>query len=56
MKKINNIHIGESTFFFEEDASQILEQYLTHIKELYRDNGEDLKVADVEKLLHKLGY
>ena len=49
MKKINNIHIGESTFFFEEDASQILEQYLTHIKELYRDNGEDLKVADVER-------
>ncbi|MBQ8542112.1 MAG: PspC domain-containing protein [Bacteroidaceae bacterium] len=48
MKKINNIHIGGRAFFFEEDASNIMEQYLARIKELYRDNGEDLKVADVE--------
>ena len=49
MKKINNIHIGGSAFFFEESASNIMEQYLEHIKELYRDNGEELKVADVEQ-------
>lgn len=48
MKKINNIHIGGRAFYFEEDASNIMEQYLARIKELYRDNGEDLKVADVE--------
>lgn len=49
MKKINNIYIGNSAFFFEEDASNIMEQYIAHIKELYRDNGEELKVADVER-------
>ncbi len=49
MKKINNIHIGGRAFFFEEDASSIMEQYLARIKELYRDNGEELKVADVEQ-------
>ncbi len=48
MKKINNIHISGCTFFFEEDASKIMEQYLARINELYRDNGEELKVADVE--------
>lgn len=48
MKKVNNIHIGNSAFFFEEDASNIMEQYIAHIKELYRDNGEELKVTDVE--------
>ena len=49
MKKINNIHIGGRAFYFEEDASSIMEQYLARIKELYRDNGEELKVADVEQ-------
>lgn len=49
MKKINNIHIGGHAFFFEEDASSIMELYLARIKELYRDNGEELKVADVEQ-------
>ena len=49
MKKINNIHIDGRAFYFEEDASSIMEQYLARIKELYRDNGEELKVADVEQ-------
>ncbi|MBR2415628.1 MAG: PspC domain-containing protein [Bacteroidaceae bacterium] len=49
MKKINNIHIGGRAFYFEEEASNIMEQYLARIKELYRDNGEELKVADVEQ-------
>lgn len=49
MKKINNIHIGGRAFYFEEEASSIMEQYLARIKELYRDNGEELKVADVEQ-------
>lgn len=49
MKKINNIHIGGRAFYFEEEASSIMELYLARIKELYRDNGEELKVADVEQ-------
>ena len=56
MKKINQIEIGTHTFFFEDDALAILENYTTRIKELYRDNGEELKVADVESRIANLCY
>lgn len=54
MKKINQIEIGTHTFFFEDDALLILENYTTRIKELYRDNGEELKVADVESRISEI--
>lgn len=48
MKKINRIHIGGHKFYFEEDAASTIEQYLARIEELYKGNGEELKVSDVE--------
>ncbi len=48
MKKITQIEIGGRNFYFENDALNMLENYTARIKELYNDNGEDLKVADVE--------
>ncbi|MBQ8270132.1 MAG: PspC domain-containing protein [Bacteroidaceae bacterium] len=48
MKKIDQIEIGGHKFYFEEDAFTALDSYICRIKELYRDNGEDIKVADVE--------
>ncbi len=54
MKKINQIEIGSHTFYFEDDALLILENYTTRIKELYRDNGEELKVADVESRISEI--
>ncbi len=48
MKKITRIEIGGRKFYFEENALEALENYTTRIKELYRDNGEELKVADIE--------
>ena len=54
MKKINQIEIGSHTFYFEDDALLILENYTARIKELYRDNGEELKVADVESRISEI--
>ena len=48
MKKINRIHIGGHKFYFEEDAASTIEQYLARIEELYKGNGEELKVSDME--------
>ena len=48
MKKIDQIEIGGHKFYFEEEAFATLDSYIARIKELYRDNGEEIKVADVE--------
>ena len=54
MKKIVQIHIGEAAFFFDDDAAQTLEQYIERIKLLYKDNGEELKVADIEQRIAEI--
>ena len=56
MEKINQIHIGTHKFYFEEKALKILENYIERIKELYKDNGEDLKVAEVEEKISTMCY
>lgn len=48
MKKITRIYINDIPFYFEEDAAEMLEKYIERIKELYKDNGEELKVTEVE--------
>lgn len=54
MKKVVQIHIGSAAFFFDDDAAQILEQYIERIKQLYKDNGEELKVAEVEQRIAEM--
>lgn len=54
MKKINQIEISGRKFYFEEDALATLESYINRIKELYRDNGEEFKVAEVENRIAEM--
>lgn len=56
MKKINQIQIGSHTFFFDEEAVGTMERYIARIKELYKDNGEELKVNDVETRIADFCY
>lgn len=48
MKKIERIRIAGHSFFFEEDAFLVLDQFIGQIHSLYKDNGEELKVTEVE--------
>ena len=56
MKKIERIQIAGHSFFFEDDAFSVLDNFIGQIHRLYKDNGEDLKVAEVENRIAEMCY
>lgn len=48
MKKIERIQIAGHSFFFEDDAYVLLENFIKQIHSLYKDDSEEQKVAEVE--------
>lgn len=53
MKKIVNVNVGGVPFTFDEDAYQLLEQYLNTLHAIYHDEDEDI-VADIEARIAEL--
>lgn len=53
MKKIVNVNIGGVPFTLDEDAFQLLEQYLTTLRAIYHHDDEDM-IADIEARIAEL--
>ncbi len=51
MKKSFNVNLGGVTFRFDEDALELLEKFIAKAAEHFKDNGEELKVAETEQAL-----
>ena len=56
MKRIERIQISNRSFFFEEDACHLLENFIEQIRRLYKDDGGDAKVDEVENRIAELCY
>ena len=56
MKRIERIQISNRSFFFEEDACHLLENFIEQIRQLYKDDGGDAKVDEVENRIAELCY
>ena len=56
MKRIERIQISNRSFFFEEDACHLLENFIGQIRRLYKDDGGDAKVDEVENRIAELCY
>ncbi|MBO7301267.1 MAG: PspC domain-containing protein [Bacteroidaceae bacterium] len=54
MKKIERIQIAGHSFFFEDDAYLLLDNFVKQIHRLYEDNAEELKVAEVENRIAEM--
>lgn len=54
MKKIERIQIAGHSFFFEDDAFVMLENFIKHIHQLYNDDCEAMKVAEVENRIAEM--
>ena len=56
MKRIERIQISNRSFFFEEEACHLLENFIGQIRRLYKDDGGDAKVDEVENRIAELCY
>ncbi len=54
MKRIERIQIASLSFFFEEDAYHLLEDFVGQIRSLYKDDGGDVRVAELEDRIAEL--
>ncbi|MBR5594214.1 MAG: PspC domain-containing protein [Bacteroidaceae bacterium] len=56
MKRIERIQISNRSFFFEEDACHLLGNFIEQIRRLYKDDGGDERVAEVENRIAEMCY
>ena len=56
MKRIERIQIASRSFFFDEDAYHLLGNFIEQIRELYKDDGGDMRVAEVENRIAEMCY
>ena len=54
MKRIERIQISNRSFFFEEDAYRLLENFIEQIRRLYKDDGGDARIAEVENRIAEM--
>ena len=54
MKRIERIQIASRSFFFEEDACHLLENFIEQIRRLYKDDGGDTRIAEVENRIAEM--
>lgn len=54
MKKIERVQVASRSFFFEDDAYILLENFIEQICRLYKDDCGDVKVAEVENRIAEM--